>query len=91
VGRDPAAVQNSNTGTFLSAMLEGVKPEIGEPCGFWMAVNPKYSAGFPWFVLCVQLMLVMVHILFPFVLSAQGRVLTRILACNAAFGATMQS
>jgi hypothetical protein len=47
VGRNPAAVQNGNTGTLLSAMLEGVKPEIGESCGFWMAVNPEYSAGFP--------------------------------------------
>jgi hypothetical protein len=91
VGRDPAAVQDSNTGTLLSAMLEGVKPEIGKPCGFWMAVNPEYSAGFPRFVLCVQLLVVVVHILFPLVMSAPGSVLTRLLSGSAAFAATLQS
>jgi hypothetical protein len=35
--------------------------------------------------------LVMVHVLFPLVMSAQGSVLTRILAYNAALGATVQS
>jgi len=53
-------------------------------------VYPKYSAGFPRFVLCVQLVLVVVHIFFPLVMSDLGCVLTRILACSAAFAATIQ-
>jgi hypothetical protein len=42
--RYPAAIRSDDSGTFLAAMLQGIKPEIGEPGSIRVAENATDSA-----------------------------------------------
>jgi hypothetical protein len=45
------AVRNAYSGGFLSAMLEGEKSEICQPCGIRLGgIYPEYPAGFFLFI-----------------------------------------
>src|SRR5439155_24029851 len=44
VSDEPLAVGRSDAGALLPAVLEGVEAEVGELCGFRMAVDREYAA-----------------------------------------------
>jgi hypothetical protein len=45
-GEQFLAVGGDDPGRFLAAMLQGMKPEVGEFGGLWVAENGEHPAGF---------------------------------------------